>query len=205
MALEQTLFYGFSGILILSALVVVLSRNTVRSALSLVLAFIMSAIIWLILQAEFLALVLVLVYVGAVMTLFLFVVMMLNLDVEPLKRRVYVKYLPIGAVIIAIFVAILLIISGPQNFGLSHFIPPSQAAADYSNTEALGRILYTVYVYPFELSAVILLVAIVAAITLAFRGRQKRKDQDPGKQVDAKRADRVRLVKMASESRQDKP
>lgn len=196
--MEKILFYVFAAILLFSATMVITVRNPVRSALFLVLAFFTSAALWLMLQAEFLAISLVLVYVGAVLVLFLFVVMMLDIDLAPLKEG-FTRYLPLGIIVAALIVVEMIAVLGVSNFGLDQ-VPVPEADADVSNTRQLGLLLYTVYVYPFEIASVILTVAIVAAITLTLRP-QKRKLQDPGQQVRVQSKDRVRLVKMASEKR----
>jgi len=195
MTLLQFIFYVFSALMILSALGTIIARNPVHGALFLVLCFVASAGIWLMLQAEFLALVLVLVYVGAVMTLFLFVVMMLNLDKLP-SRAGFKKYWPFGVLILLLLVGLTLYVITPTHFGwVSNAIPINQQA-DYSNGHALGNVLYTQYVYAFELAAVILLVAIIAAISLAFHGwRNDTKRQSISKQVQTTAADRLRIVK----------
>lgn len=200
MSFEQFVFYGFSAILLFAGLMVVSSRNAVKSALFLVLAFVVSAALWLMLQAEFLALVLVLVYVGAVMTLFLFVVMMLNLTTDT-KRRKVMRYLPLGVVVLAVFVGLVFVVIGPQHFNPQ--LDPVEHSANFSNVAELGRVLYTTYVYPFELAAALLLVAIIASITLAFRGRRKRKAQHPEQQVAVKREHYIRMVEMPTESKQE--
>lgn len=193
--IDQLLFYIFSGILIISALMVTISGNPVRSALFLVLGFFASAALWLMLQAEFLALVLVLVYVGAVMTLFLFVIMTMNIDTD--KAR-FNKHLPLGILITALIVGITIYVLSKGDFAA---LKPMQAAADYSNTEALGRILYTDYVYPFEIAGILLLVAIIAAIALSFREQRNRKLQKIDAQIAVTRQDRVRLVSMPAETK----
>jgi len=198
MSVEQIIFYVFGFILIFAATMVVTSRNPVYSALFLVLAFFTSAAIWLLLEAEFLALTLILVYVGAVMVLFLFVVMMLDINLTVLKQG-FTKYLPVGLVIALILVWQLAVVLGPKQFGLDAVVSPAPHAADYSNTKELGRVLYTEYLYPFEIASVILLVAIIAAIALTLRKRKKRQLIPPEKQVLVKREDRVRLVKMQAE------
>ena len=193
---EAIVFYVFSAILVFSALRVITARNTVHSALFLVLAFFTCSGIWLLLRAEFLAITLVLVYVGAVMVLFLFVVMMLDVNVEQMREGFW-KYLPLGALVgvaIAVEMGLLLWI----NFaGVQSTMP--DVPADYSNTKALGNVMYTEYVYPFELAAVLLLVAIIAAIALTMRRRKDTKFQDPARQVVVRREDRVRLVSMPAE------
>ena len=198
---QEIVFYFFAGILVLAATMVITIRNPVKSALFLVLAFFSAAGIWLMLEAEFLAISLVLVYVGAVMVLFLFVVMMLDINLVRMREG-FGEYLPIGGIVAVLMVIEMAIILGPANFGLDRFASPAAHAADYSNTRELGRLLYTVYVYPFEIAAAILLVAIVAAIALTMRRRPETKYQDPGQQIRVERNDRVRLVKMRSEKRQ---
>ena len=195
MTVTQVVFYSLSALLILSSLAVILSRNPVRGVLFLVFAFVMSAGIWLILQAEFLGLILVLVYVGAVMTLFLFVVMMLNLDKLPPRTGIK-KYWPYGVLILLLLVGLVIYVIGPSHFGLAAIAAPMGHAAEYSNVEAIGSVLYTQYVYPFEIAAVILLVAIIAAISLAFRGwGGVSKRQNISKQVRTTPKDRIRMVK----------
>ena len=198
---ELILFYVFAGILILAAGMVITSRNPVHAALYLVLAFFTSSGLWLLLEAEFLAISLVLVYVGAVMVLFLFVVMMLDINLAPLREG-FIKYLPIGIIIALVIVAELAIVVGGDRFGLEAFPAPERAAADYSNTKEIGAVLYTVYVYPFEIASVILLVAIVAAIALTLRRREGMRYQRPEEQVAVQRSDRVRLVDMPAEREQ---
>ena len=194
------LFYLFSAILIGSALGVVLSRNPVHAALFLVLAFFNSAALWLLLEAEFLGIVLVLVYVGAVMVLFLFVVMMLDINVAQLREG-FTKHAPLGALVALIMVGEVFYVVWVRHLGLSLPLDAPVWPADVSNTKALGAILYTDYLLPFELAAVVLLLAIVSAIVLTMRRRPGLKKQDISAQVAVRRADRVRLVKVASEKR----
>ena len=201
MSFEQVIFYVFAGIMLFAATMVITSRNPVYSALFLVLAFFSSAGIWMLLEAEFLAITLVLVYVGAVMVLFLFVVMMLDVNIEPLREG-FIRYLPVGLLVAIAVVVEMVLVVGPKYFGLKEFAAPVPHAAGYSNTEELGSVLYTVYMYPFEIASVILLVAIVAAIVLTMRKRPETKYQDPAMQVNVRSQDRVRVVKMAAE-RQD--
>ena len=198
MSFQTFLFYVFAAILVFAALRVVSVRNPVHAALWLVLSFFTSAGIWLMLGAEFLAIVLVLVYVGAVMVLFLFVIMMLDVNFDELRRH-FRSYLPVGAAVGALVLLemVLVILAGASAAG-----SPSSAAAPASNTGALGRLLYVDYVYPFELAAVLLLVAIVAAIALTHRKRRETKSQDPGEQVKVRREDRVRLIRMPAEKRE---
>ena len=197
---QQIVFYLFASMLVLSALMVITVRNPVRAALFLVLAFFSASAIWLLLQAEFLAITLVLVYVGAVMVLFLFVVMMLDINTAPLKEG-FIRYLPLGLAVAVIVVLELSMVLGPENFGLDMIAAPVAHTQEFSNTKAIGMILYTDYVYPFEIAAVILLVAIIAAIALTFRRREGTKSQKPEEQVAVRREDRVRIVKMKSEKR----
>ncbi|MBK8162424.1 MAG: NADH-quinone oxidoreductase subunit J [Gammaproteobacteria bacterium] len=203
MNIEPVLFYLFATILIAAAVTVITVRNPVHAALFLVLAFFTSAAIWLLLEAEFLAIVLVLVYVGAVMVLFLFVVMMLDINIVPLREG-FIRFLPVGALVALLILAEMALVVGPEHFGLDSVAEPARHAADYSNTKELGSLLYTVYVYPFEIAAAILLVAIVATIALTMRRRPETKYQNPAEQVGVRRDDRVRIVKMASEKKPDK-
>jgi NADH-quinone oxidoreductase subunit J len=198
MTLEKLIFYVLAAVVILSATMVVTRRNPVHSALFLILAFFASSGIWLLAEAEFLAIVLVLVYVGAVMVLFLFVLMMLDIDLAVLRAG-FIKLLPLGIIMAIAMAAELILVVGPENFGVDKYAIPARAAADYSNTEELGGILYTVYMYPFEIAAVILLVAIIAAIGLTMRKRPDTKYLDPAEQVAVKRKDRVRMVSMDAE------
>ncbi|MHB8665919.1 MAG: NADH-quinone oxidoreductase subunit J [Burkholderiales bacterium] len=201
MNIEGLVFYFFAAVLLLAALRVITARNPVHAALYLVLAFFTAAAIWMLLQAEFLAIVLVLVYVGAVMVLFLFVVMMLDINLDRLREGFW-SYLPLGATVGVLMAVEMVMVLGGKYFGTERLPNPADAPAAYSNTKELGRILYTDYVYPFELAAVILLVAIVAAIALTLRGRKDSKHQDPAEQVAVKRADRVRLVSMPAEKKE---
>jgi len=187
-------FYAFAAILIFAALRVITTRNPVHAALWLVLSFFTAAALWLLLRAEFLAIALVLVYVGAVMVLFLFVVMMLDVNFDTLRQH-FRSYLPIGAAVgaLVLFEMALVIVESAIGRGA-----PEPAAPAGSNTRALGQLLYVDYVYPFEIAAVVLLVAIIAAIALTHRERKERKHQDPGEQVKVRREDRVRLVSLPS-------
>jgi len=199
--LVESLFYVFGTILVLAAFGVIVSRNPVYSALSLVLCFVTSAAIWLLIEAEFLAVVLVLVYVGAVMVLFLFVVMMLDINLDELRRG-FTRFAWLGwAVAAAVIFEIVSVVWARGGLGLDVTKGPTDTAPDYSNTLELGRMLYTKYVYPFELAAVLLLVAIVAAIALTLRSRAGHKVQDVSKQVAVRASDRIRVVKMEAEKR----
>ena len=198
----NVLFYVFGAILVLAALGVITARNPVHCALFLVAAFLNSAVIWLLLQAEFLALTLVVVYVGAAMVLWLFVVMMPDVDVEKLRQG-FTRYAPLGALIALVVAVQIGLVVHVRKLGLGDTAAAVvDRPADHSNTQELGQLLYTQYLYPFEIAAVILRVAIVAAITLTMRDRPGQKVQDIGKQVAVRAKDRVRLVKMDAEARQ---
>jgi NADH-quinone oxidoreductase subunit J len=198
MTVDTVLFYFSSAVLLAAALGVITARNPVHSALLLVLAFFSTAVLWLLLQAEFLAIVLVLVYVGAVMVLFLFVVMMLDINVATLRAG-YARYLPLGIAVAVLMVVQIVAVVGAAQFGLDAYPRPEALPADHSNTRELGMVLYTHYVYAFEIAAFILMIAIVAAITLTLRRRPDTKHQDVNRQLQVKRADRVRMVSMPSE------
>lgn len=195
------IFYGFAAIAIMSAVGVITAKNPVRGVLSLVITFFAMAGIWMLLQAEFLSLILLLVYVGAVMTLFLFVVMMLNIDRES-RTQGFVSYLPFGIAMVLLITGMLITAFGPRYFGLKEISEPALKTANYSNIEVLGNILYTNYAYPFEVAGVLLLAAIIAAITLAYRGPYKRRVQKASAQINVRPEDRVRLIKMAPEPKQ---
>ena len=195
MLVQSAVFYFFATVLVLSALAMITVRNPVHAVLFLVLAFFTSAAIWLLLEAEFLGITLVLVYVGAVMVLFLFVVMMLDINLARMRAG-FARYLPIGLLVGAAMAAEMIVILNTPAFDRPR---PELKAPDHSNTQELGELLFTEYVYPFELAGVILLVAIVAAITLTLRRRERAKSQRPSKQVRVDKKDRVRLVSMDSE------
>ena len=195
------LFYVFGAILVISALGVITARNPVHCALFLVSAFLNSAVIWLVLEAEFLAITLVVVYVGAVMVLWLFVVMMMDIDVEKLRQG-FTRYAPVGAVIALVVVAQIATVVYVRKLGLEDAAIVQPKPEGYSNTAELGQLLYTQYLWPFEIAAVVLLVAIVAAITLTMRRRPGQKIQDVAKQVAVRAQDRIRVVKMDAEGRQ---
>ncbi len=198
MPILQILFYAFAAIAVLSSVMVVLSANPVRSVLFLVLTFFSTAGIWMLLHAEFLSLILVLVYVGAVMTLFLFVVMMLSGHLEG-SREGFVRYFPIGIIMIGMILTLIIMTVGPQHFGLDRMPSPGLKGADYNNLFDLGSVLYTDYVYPFEIAAVILLTSIIAAITLAYRKPVNRKGQSVSAQIAVRPQDRIRVLKMSAE------
>jgi len=192
----ELIFYFLSSVLLFSALRVITSKNPVFSALFLVLSFFSAAGIWLLLQAEFLAIALVLVYVGAVMVLFLFVIMMLDINLDNIKKGFW-DYLPVAS-----FVAIIMLIEMVLILNKSYFETQSQfAPPSVSNTDALGSILYSDYVLPFEIAAIILLVAMVSAILLTLRHTKINKNMNPADQIKARRNDRIKMVSMKSEER----
>lgn len=205
MPIIEIVFYFFALVLTGAAVMVITVRNPVYAALFLVLAFFSSAAIWMLLEAEFLAIILVLVYVGAVMVLFLFVVMMLDINLAPMNEG-FIKYLPVGLLIAALMaLEFMLVIWASGRFDASAFPVPSPNPQGFSNTKALGELLYTQYLLPFEVAGLILLVAIIAAIALTLRPqRTGTKVQNPARQVLVRRDERVRLAKMKSEPRQDK-
>ena len=194
--IETIIFYSFATLAVFSGIRVITARNPVHAALFLVLVFFCVSGIWLLLEAEFLAMTLVLVYVGAVMVLFLFVVMMLDINIERLREGFW-RWVPFGLVLAAIMVGEMIWVLGSRQ--TAETSGAVQHAADYSNTRELGRLIYTDYVYPFELAAVLLLIAIVAAIALTLRRRKDSKSQDVAWQVAVKREDRVRVLKVPSE------
>ena len=201
MNLETLMFYLFATITLAAAIRVITSRNPVHAALSLVLAFFSTAGIWLLLEAEFLALTLVLVYVGAVMVLFLFVVMMLDINIERMRAGFW-RWFPFAAVLAAILVTeMVLVLGSAQTAGTGAQIAPH--AANYSNTKELGKLIYTDYIFAFELAAVLLLVAIIAAISLTLRQRHGTKTQNQSEQIKVNRKDRVRIVSVESVNKAD--
>jgi NADH-quinone oxidoreductase subunit J len=198
--LVEVLFWVFASILVIAALAMITVRNPVHASLLLVLCFFTSASIWLLLEAEFLAVVLILVYVGAVMVLFLFVVMMLDINLDRLREGFW-SHLPLGIVIGVLIVLEMgsLVLIGFERASLPL---PADPGPGYSNTRELGRLLYTDYVYPFELAAIVLLVAIIAAIALTMRKRKDTRYQNPAQQVVVRREERVRLVSMPAEKKE---
>ncbi|HLQ02158.1 MAG TPA: NADH-quinone oxidoreductase subunit J [Burkholderiales bacterium] len=192
---EAAVFWFFAVILVIAAICVITAHNPVHSALFLVLAFFTAAGLWMLLRAEFLAIALVLVYVGAVMVLFLFVVMMLDINLEQLRAGFWGN-LPLALAVGAVMVVEMIVIIVK---GFVETRVPADPGPGYSNTKALGRLLYTDYAYPFELAAVLLLVAIIVAIALTLRKRKDTKYQDPARQVAVRRSERVRLVSMPAE------
>ncbi|HEY9322463.1 MAG TPA: NADH-quinone oxidoreductase subunit J [Candidatus Methylopumilus sp.] len=201
MEFKDFVFYVLSFVLIASGLSVITSRNPVTAALSLVLAFFNAAGIWLLLQAEFLAIALVLVYVGAVMVLFLFVVMMLDINLDKLREGFW-DYLPMAGFIGLLMMVEMVMVFKTKPFNLA---PIAEPISNTSNTEMIGNTLYSNYVLPFELASVVLLIAIVSAIALTLRDRKDSKKTNPADQVAVKRQDRVRIVRMKSEEKYIKP
>ncbi len=196
MIFTDFVFYLLASILLFAGLRVITARNPVHAALNLVLAFFTAAGIWVLLQAEFLAIALIVVYVGAVMVLFLFVVMMLDINLDKLREGFW-DYLPMAGFVGVLMAVEMVMILGSKHFAVTEAV---MHPAGYSNTAELGRVMYTQYLLPFELAAVVLLVAIIAAIALTLRGRKDTKSIDPALQVSVKRADRIRIVKVASET-----
>lgn len=195
---ELILFYGFAAVVLLSAIGVITVRNPVHAALLLVLTFFSSALTWILIQAEFLGIVLILVYVGAVMVLFLFVVMMLDINISKMREG-FTRFLPVGIVVAAIMAVQLVALLGSSYFGLERFPSIPDAGADYSNSEEIGVLLFTRYLLPFEVAGIILLVGTIAAVALTFRRRTGVRVQDPSEQIKATKADRLRIVRMPSE------
>ena len=191
------LFYVFAAVMLLASFRVITARSPVYAALYLVLAFFSAACVWMLLRAEFLAIALVVVYVGAVMVLFLFVVMMLDINLERVREGFW-RNLPLALIVGGIMVGEMVGVVAYHYYGTT----PRQLPAGYSNTKELGRLLYTHYAFAFEVAAVILLVAIIAAIALTLRERKDKRWQDPAEQVKVRRADRVRLVSMPVEKDQ---
>jgi NADH-quinone oxidoreductase subunit J len=198
MTFQTFVFYLFAAIMIFAGLRVITTRNPVHAALWLVLAFFTAAAIWLLLQAEFLAIALVLVYVGAVMVLFLFVVMMLDVNFDSLRQH-FRSYVPMGLIVGALVLLEMTFLIVSSAIGTEDPLPPPPQG---SNTRALGRLIYVDYVYPFEVAAVVLLVAIVAAIALTHRKRKATKYQNPDWQVKVRREERVRLVQVPAQKRE---
>ena len=192
--ITQIIFYIFAIGAIMAALVVVSTRNPVKGVLFLVLCFVAMAGVWILLHAEFLALILVVVYVGAVMTLFLFVVMMLNIDIASLKQTL-VRYFGVGLLIVFFIFLFLFMVVGPKYFGLASYPVPEEGST-ISNVQQLGFTLFNHYVYSFEIAGVLLLVAMVASISLAFRGIQHRKNVKVDAQLAVRREDRIKLVQI---------
>ena len=197
MSFQLAVFYLFAGVMVLAAIRMITAKNPVHSALSLVLVFFTCSVIWLLMEAEFLAIVLVLVYVGAVMVLFLFVVMMLDINISQIREG-FVRFLPTATVVSAIMIVELVLVVVSKELS---FTRAAVTDTGIGNTQALGEVLYTDYLLPFEVAAVILLVAIIAAIVLTLRQRPQTRYQNPGDQVKVKREDRIRIVSLKSESK----
>jgi len=199
MIVQELVFYAFSLVLVFAAVAVISARNPVYSVLFLVLAFFSAAAIWMLLEAEFLAIILVVVYVGAVMVLFLFVVMMLDINLVPFKEG-FIRYLPVAVLVAAIMaIEILMVLWSKGRFGVEMFPVPASNPEGYSNTRELGELLYTNYLLPFEVAGVVLLVAMIAAVALTLRTRPGIKSQNVNAQVRTRRDESVRLVKMKPE------
>jgi NADH-quinone oxidoreductase subunit J len=197
MEFQTFIFYMLAAIMVAGALGVVTARNTVHAALSLVLVFFNAAGIWLLLRAEFLAIALIMVYVGAVMVLFLFVVMMLDINIARLRQGFW-HYLPVGGLLGLLMAGEMAFVLGGTYFGRDTLKPPV-IPADYSNTRTLGRLLFTDYAFPFELASIVLLVGIIAAVMLTLRSRKDTKYVQPADQVRVRRNDRLRIVSMPAE------
>ena len=202
MTYELAAFYTFATVTVLAALGVILVRNPVHAVLSLVLTFFSAAMLWLLLQAEFLGVVLVLVYIGAVMVLFLFVVMMLDVNTAPLREG-FVRHLPLTFAVVILMAVEMVMLIGRSRFEVGLSATDPAAAAGKTNLQWIGETLFSRYILPFEIAAVILTVALVVAVLLTLRRRPGTKHQDPGRQVAVRRDDRVRLVKMPSEPPQE--
>lgn len=198
----QVIFYVFAAMLIISAVLTICVRNPVHAVLFLVASFFASSVLWMLLQAEFLSLVLIFVYVGAVMTLFLFVVMMLNIDITVLKKK-FVRFLPLGIIVMLLLVGMLVFVFSPKHYSqanaaMTHFGP------GYSNTKTIGMLLYTEYLFPFEIAAMLLFVAIIAAISLSFHGRKTdTKSQKMSQQHLANKASRLRVISLLENEKHD--
>ncbi|MBT8049375.1 MAG: NADH-quinone oxidoreductase subunit J [Xanthomonadales bacterium] len=202
MPIYEIVFYAFSLVMLAGAVGVITVRNPVYAALCLVLTFFSASAIWMLLEAEFLAIILIVVYVGAVMVLFLFVVMMLDINVAPLKEG-FIRYLPVGILVAALMAAeLLVLIWSKGRFEAGAYPLPAPNPEEYSNTKAVGEWLFTNYLLAFEVAGVILLVAIIAAVALTLRHRAGGHRQNPSHQVRVERDERVRLVKMKPEPRQ---
>ena len=200
MTYELAAFFAFATVAVLAALGVILARNPVHAVLSLVLTFFSVACLWLLLQAEFLGVVLVLVYIGAVMVLFLFVVMMLDINTTPLREG-FVRYLPLTGAVVVVMAAEMVMLIGLQRFDVGLSATDPAVAAGKTNIQWIGETLFSKYILPFETAAVILTVALVVAVMLTLRRRPGTKHQDPARQVAVRREDRVRLVKVQAEPR----
>lgn len=197
---QELIFYSFSAVIVLAALTVILVRNPVHAVLALILSFFSMSAIWLLLGAEFLGIALVLVYVGAVMVLFIFVVMMLDINVATLRAG-YTRYAPLGLLVAVTVLLEIGYVVWSKQLGIEMINAPAAVAADVSNTRLLGEQLYTTYVFPFEIAALILLVGIVAAIVLTMRRRPNTRSQDTSWQVSTRAEDRLRMMSVKSEKK----
>ncbi len=202
MTYELAAFWAFAAVTVLGALGVISLRNPVHAVLSLVLTFFSAALTWLLLQAEFLGVVLVLVYIGAVMVLFLFVVMMLDVNTTPVREG-FTRYLPLAGLVVVVMAAEMVMLIGAKRFDVALSSPDPAVAAGKTNIQWIGETLFSKYILPFETAAVILTVALVVAVMLTLRRRPGTKHQDPARQVAVRREDRVRLVKVQAEPRQE--
>lgn len=198
-SIQQIVFYAFSIFAIVSAAMVVISKNSVRAVLFLIFSFFCMAGLWMLLQSEFLAIVLVLVYVGAVMVLFLFVVMMLDIE-APQRQGPFVFYWPLGLIVAGCMLTLMVMAVGRHHFGLDIIAAPPALPADYSHVKVLGKLLYSDFLLPFEIAGVILLVAMIAAIGLTFRGAKNAKSQNMSKQSLVTKRDRLRIISMPFET-----
>lgn len=199
--ITEFIFWAFASLMVVAATMVVFARNPVHNALFLVLTFVAASGLWILLNAEFLALILIIVYVGAVMTLFLFVIMMAKLDINALKVNLK-RYLPVSLFVITMVVGLMWYALGAGQSG-NALISAEQATVATSNIRAIGAVLYTDYVYPFEIAAVLLLLAIIAAISLVLRGPQQRRDQVAADQIFINRRERVRMVRLKARTSED--
>lgn len=198
MTIQQIVFYFFSTLIIASSCMVIVAKNSVRAVLFLIFTFFCMAGLWMLLESEFLAIALVLVYVGAVMVLFLFVVMMLDIEAPKLKEP-FVRYWPLGLLVAGLMLGMMILTVDQNTFGLALSKEPPPAAIDASNVKALGTLLYSEYLLAFEIAGVILLVAMIAAIGLAFRGPREVRSQKPAMQAQVQKQARLRIIKMRSE------
>jgi NADH-quinone oxidoreductase subunit J len=195
---ELIFFYAFSAVLLASAVGVISVRNPVHAALLLVLTFFTAAMLWILLRAEFLGIALILVYVGAVMVLFLFVVMMLDVNTAPLREG-FTRYLPAGLLVAAVMAAQMIAVLGARHFGFDQFAAPAELAAGHSNTREVAELLFSKYLMAVQVAALILIVAVVAALALTLRKREGVRVQDVEAQVAVRKSDRLRVLKMPSE------
>lgn len=196
--IQQLVFYAFSILAIISSCMVIVSKHPVRAVLNLVFCFFCMAALWMLMESELLSIILILVYVGAVMVLFLFVVMMLDVELMP-DRKAFVKFWPIGLIVAGVTLTLLVLAVGKQHFGLDFIAVPAPKSADYSQVKVLGTLLFNDYLLPFEVAGVILLVAMIAAIGLTFRGPRSVKAQKPAQQIQVTKSDRLKIVNMPSE------